>query len=132
MGNPRYLSALARGRLADARTTLLNKAVCAGSEQASTLLFEVAEAASVLMAERAATLHALAYVYALDSALGLVEVAHLATRRGVEASRMLADGRKLEGRPSSEDSARGWLTSHGLSLETARGNVVQLRRRGDE
>ena len=151
---PRYLCALARDHLAEAKAKMLAGSVPAGSTASWVLLFEVAEAASVLMADRAATLHALAYVHALGRATGgdpsretdddgrrlphdddamLVGLNYEGTTdaseelRIVDAARMLADECTIEGFSTSEDAARSCLTSHGLSRDDLAGKVVRLR-----
>lgn len=69
IGGPRSLDAVALDRLAEAKKEILAGSVPAGST-AWVLLYEVADAASHRMAERAATLHALAHVHALGPACG--------------------------------------------------------------
>lgn len=135
MSEPRYLLSLARARLAEAKAKVLDRSVSAGSHEAWILLFEAAEAASLLMADRAATLHALAHVYAVSPATGGMdrEVAadldvlaafHFEATDGgdedlrvVDAARMLADCRKSDGFSSAEDSARALLWSNGRPMD---------------
>jgi hypothetical protein len=150
---PRYLAALANERLTQIKQRILDNRVEAKSRDASTVLFEAAEAAALLMSDRAATLHALAYVDAFGLALD-VEVDHdvravseapvppsmsqlnyEALTDGsddleiVDAALMLARGSHLEGFSSSQESARACLTSHGLSRETLLAPVVPLSRK---
>ena len=138
MSEPRYLSAVAREHLAQAKTRLLNKSIAAGSQEAWTLLFEVAEAASVCMADRAATLHALGYVYAFEAVtspggpndvpdpMGLAAL-HMETLDGgcedlrvVDAAHMLANRGTLKG-CLPEDSARELLMSPCVAAKGGRG-----------
>lgn len=126
MRAPRGLAASAPERLAELRTKIFDRAVAAESQDAWVLLFEAAEAASWRAADRAASLHALAYAAALPPAtssagdrpdsLALAFLNYECVDGGcedlrvVDAALILAKGSTVAGFSSAEDYARRTLT----------------------